>query len=460
MKEAWAFEELVEKLSKEKVLGHIHQFQAQKVNLQRREYYLVGQVDGRVSASRDQVRSIDQNEILAHVHVAKPNNRLGSAHKLLYTNQDLSVQLDALKKMAQISDEEWWDAPSPALTKIDQDPVPTFVASQKEDLAGFSDHLIADYEAALATLEDGIFNSAEVTSGLQGISTVSGNGFEYHRESSRFYSEVCFSQADKSKGQSDEFLVTEWFGHPDQIDFAQMCKASIIGAQSLLEARLPESGTYSVLISAEVLREIFDTVLWQLDGHQQYLQMPSKKEGEPLIKDYKGMPYSLILDPLIPYGLPSVGYTSLGFANQSLTLAEDNQIINNLRTARVAQYLKKSETTTQGSVRVECRGGGVPYNDLIRSADRVLEIHQFSGLFCNPMDLTFSSEIRLARLYDNKTGQSRWIKGGNLSGNFTENFREVQWSKEKGISYSYDDKHSKGYVGPGYALISNVTISA
>jgi hypothetical protein len=111
-------------------------------------------------------------------------------------------------------------------------------------------------------------------------------------------------------------------------------------------------------------------------------------------------------------------------------------------------------------MKVEPQGATRSYNDLVRAEGKVLEIVQFSGLFCSSMSLTFSSEIRLAKLHDVASGTFTWVKGGNLSGNFSENFGRVQWSTEVGSSQSVDDDHSSGYFGPKFALLNGVSVSS
>ena len=104
--------------------------------------------------------------------------------------------------------------------------------------------------------------------------------------------------------------------------------------------------------------------------------------------------------------------------------------------------------------------GCLSYEELTQQAPLVLEILQFSGLFTDANTGTFSSEIRLARLFDNEKKQVTYIKGGSLSGSISENFRELRLSHSK-ISrahFSNESANGQGYFGPEYALLSNVSI--
>ena len=91
---------------------------------------------------------------------------------------------------------------------------------------------------------------------------------------------------------------------------------------------------------------------------------------------------------------------------------------------------------------------------------QVLEILQFSALFADPNSGTFSSEVRLARLYDNVSGAVTYLKGGSLSGSFTENFKAARFSSErvKQSHFSSGSPVGQGYYGPEYVLLSDVSV--
>jgi hypothetical protein len=85
---------------------------------------------------------------------------------------------------------------------------------------------------------------------------------------------------------------------------------------------------------------------------------------------------------------------------------------------------------------------------------------QFSGLFADPNSGTYSSEIRLARLYDNESGKVTYIKGGSLSGSFAENLQNARFSKNrvKRAHFSSNSSSGEGYYGPEFALLGDVSI--
>lgn len=104
--------------------------------------------------------------------------------------------------------------------------------------------------------------------------------------------------------------------------------------------------------------------------------------------------------------------------------------------------------------------GTLSHKELTVHGPEVIEILQFSGLFVDPNSGTFSSEIRLAKLYDNRTGKVRYLKGGSLSGSFFENFRKAHFSREriKRAHFSSGSSQGEGYYGPEFALLGEVSI--
>jgi hypothetical protein len=114
-------------------------------------------------------------------------------------------------------------------------------------------------------------------------------------------------------------------------------------------------------------------------------------------------------------------------------------------------------TSSAGAVVVEALKSSTE-DELRKSEPRVLEVLQFSALFSNASDLTFSSEIRLARLHEE--GKVTYIKGGSLAGNFRENFQGVRWSNRTVTENLAEMNGPQSYIGPSMALLSNVSISA
>ncbi len=96
------------------------------------------------------------------------------------------------------------------------------------------------------------------------------------------------------------------------------------------------------------------------------------------------------------------------------------------------------------------------HQPLINSTDECLEIISFSSLLINPNTLTWSSEIKLGKLF--KDGKFNcMIKGGVVSGDIKENLSNFKLSNiECKINEVGGGYHpNMGYVGPNYMLIKS-----
>jgi len=244
------------------------------------------------------------------------------------------------------------------------------------------------------------------------------------------------------------------------LDFNRMCSESADYAANSLKTKRPETGEYDVILRADVLNTLFHDVFSQLDTRQKYYQLPFMEKGSELISGFKGVSFTLNLDPMRDFCFGSGTYSDEGCLQKKMTLIKDNRIQENPTSSQMSQYLSCPTTSVAGSLVLEPESTQ-NISDLRRFSPKVLEILQFSGLFSNEMDLTYSSEIRLARLYDNETGEDTFIKGGNLSGHFPTNFAHVVWG---GPQVAINDESDSGgrisYVGPEYALVGSVSVSS
>lgn len=450
----WNTAELKSALEKMKADGKVFAYNASHTTIDRQEFYLIQ--DAKTRVALDQARQVDVEKTKVQLFIKKADGRLGSAGKPLLKFQPLEPQLLALAAAAEIGDEELWELPQTAAASV---PVSNVFPALKENFQKGAQAIHADLTNSIAKTE-GIFNSAELFVNLEKTLHLASNGFEHSEERSRIYTEVCFSSENKNKDLSEEFLITQWYGHPEQVDLKKMCEDSREFAEASLDTKKPESGSYAVILHADVLSDLWNTCLSQLDSQGQYFKHPFLEPGTEFIKGFEGDAFDLSVDPKVHFCFASQDYNSYGVPQKKLRLAGGNKVLASLTSPRFAQYLKKPMTTDWGCVVVE-PASSKPLAELKKSQPKVLEILQFSGLFTDHATLTYSSEIRLARLYDNEKGTVTYIKGGNLSGNLMENFRGVRWSQERSL-FNHSDYSGRGlgYSGPSYALVTGVSVSS
>jgi hypothetical protein len=213
-----------------------------------------------------------------------------------------------------------------------------------------------------------------------------------------------------------------------------------------------------VLIDSEVLATLLNGHVSQLTAANSYNGLPFVRPGDELIPGGPADSFTLTLDPGLEYGADTAAISEQGSLQEKLVLVENNRVQATASDKQYADYLSSSPTTVRGDLVME--PGSLSYAELTKAEPQVLEILQFSGLFADANSGTFSSEIRLGRLFDRQSGTVRYIKGGSLSGSISENFRGARFSKERvrRAHFSSNNTKGEGYFGPEFALLTGVSI--
>lgn len=424
----------------------------------RQEFYLIQSLTQKVVL--DQSREVEDRSFHLRLYVRRPDgNKMGVAEGPLFQKLDLLTQLAAFEKKALLGVEKEWLFPKPDKEDEETQPPLKVYPPLLAEIRDCSFKVYRDLEKAIQRAAEGQFNSGELFVIREHRLRTLSSGFSTEQIESKIYAEVCFSSQDKDSGQSEEFLVTRWASHPEQLDFDKMCRESAQFAQASLRTAKLGSGEFHVLLHADVLNALLHDVLSQLSSRQKYYQLPFKPKGTSLIDNFKGMPFVMRLDPTLDYCFGSGSFSAEGLSQGNKILVQENRIQFNPTSSQMSQYLGDEVTTVLGNL-VIIPSKFESKELLIKSQDKVLEVLQFSGLFTNSMDLTYSSEIRLARLYDNRTGKVSYIKGGNLSGHFPTNFSSVLWGGDAVVENWFDEGGGHTYFGPEVALIGNVSVTS
>lgn len=416
-------------------------------------YYLKGDTD---VVSLDQQRNVKEWDIYVTLFVKKEDQTLGRFSGSLYPSEDLSAQIQQAINKAQVSSEKLWRYPEAKKDSHKSEiEYKTVFEPIAQNLESASLQIHENLKEAIQNTTGSEFNSAELFVSKEKKEMCFSTGLKYQTSSSKIYSEVCFSY--EENGNEEEFMTTQWGCHPDQMRFSDLCESASNGARHSLETLKPASGKYHVLLHSEVLAHLFKDVMTQLNAGQKYRKLPFIEKGQELIKDFRGSPFQILQDPSIDYGFFTRKYNSEGARLSPVLLVDHNQVLANRVNHQYGQYLNWEVNSDLGNTLVKSERSYFK-NELVTKAPQVLEILQFSGLFTNANDLTYSSEIRLAKLYDNEKDSVTYIKGGNLSGHFVENFKDVMFSKEM-TTYNALDYHSPiCYQGPEWALVTDVIV--
>ncbi len=428
--------------------------------LKRRERYFMAEEK---KPLLDQDRTTEAYTTHIRIAVRKHDaDRQGEIHQKLFHDLPLEKQLDEAISAALQTDHESWDYPEkqPSSIEMPQTADPEI----SEDLDRAADRITARIHTAIAMTSESLFNSAELFVSNHDFEVQSSNGFSHRYAQSRIYLEAAFSYAEKNEQgetQSDEFLTTAWAVDSDSLQVEKLFHESAQAARHSLAVRKPTPGRFHVVVDASVLAMLLHGQIKQLTAVNRYNHLPFLETGSELIPDLTGDALTVTLDPGLRYGADAGQFSDLGVAQHPIRLIEKNKIVASIANPQFAQYEDLPVTPTRGDLVVE--SGTSSLQELLGSYDQVLEILQFSSLFPDSNRGTFSSEIRLARLHDRKTGAITYIKGGSLSGSIRQNFKGLRLSKERTRHVHFDserdDAGGQGYQGPAYALLSDVSVA-
>lgn len=454
MADLWSMEQLKSELTSR---GRVKGFIVTEEHVHRRERYFL--LDSN-QVGVDQDRNVHSKVLTAKVFVdvGRPG-RQGEITKKLFAHLPLNPQLESAIDAAAQTDHEAWELP----TELPKDlPQPkTSDPKMSEDLEGVTAELTRQIGQAVAKPRKTRFDSAELFLSTHDRTTVWSNGLTHRSSQSRIYAEAAYSFSRKlpsGEVQADEYLNTQWSVGLQDLSVEKLFAETSDYAEHSLGCPKPKTGAYSVLLDADVLLTLLNNHVSHLSGGNVYHQLPHRPLGEAFIPGATGDLLTIELDPGLDYGPSTTALSDQGIPQQRLLLVDQNRVTNWSADQQFARYLGRSPTTARGNVVVA--PGKLSFEELTRADDQVLEILQFSGLFADPVSGTFSSEIRLARLYDRKTQTVTYVKGGSLSGAIAENFKGLKLCKErvKRASFGHEGLYGSGYFGPSHALLTQVSV--
>jgi len=454
MAKNWTLDQLKSELSKR---DEIKGWAVTQEHVQRRERYFMQ--DGQ-SLVIDQDRNVHSQSIGAKIMVKlAKSSRQGEIFKKLFPALPLREQIDMAIAAARETDHQAWELPTQVPSDIPE--LKTTDPRMAEDLESVVGELTAQIETAVTRKRNTVFNSAELFLSVHHRELHLSNGLKHRSSQSRIYTEAAYSFSRKNPAgtlESDEYLNTRWAVSLDELSIEKLFDETSDRAEQSLDVIKPETGKYSVIVDSEVLATLLNGHVSQLSGGNAYNGLPFIKPGSELIAGAQGDLITLTLDPTLEFGADTAPLSDQGLIQMPLRLVENNRVLTTATDKQHADYLGVPATTIRGNVVVS--PGKLSYSELTRHAPKVIEILQFSGLFADPNSGTFSSEIRLARLFDNVRGKVTYLKGGSLSGSIVENFRGARFSSSvvKRSHFSSESNVGNGYQGPEYALLSEVSI--
>jgi predicted Zn-dependent protease len=444
---SWTLEQLKQELrSRKDVKGWI----VTQEDLHRRERYFLMD-HAKLAIDQDREVHSQSVEVRLFVGIGKPG-RQGEIAKKIVKEKAVGPQLESAIAAAKETDHEAWDLPTELPKEIPE--VKGCDPKMAEDLQGSLEEVTREITAAVATPRKTTFNSSELFMSVHDRELHLSNGLVNRSKQSRMYVEAAYSYA--KGGKSDEYLHTAWTISPKDISVTKLFTEASERAAISLDTKKPMTGKFSVILDADVLAKLFNSTTFLLSARSEYLDLPHKKPGDDFIPGASGDLITLTLDPSLDFGAVTTAVGDQGLVQKPLILVDKNKVVTTAIDSQHGQYLKKKPGTYRGNIVLDA--GVLDHNQMVQAAPKVLEILQFSGLFIQETSGTFSSEIRLARLYDHTTGTVSVIKGGSLSGSISENFKNARFSKNRVKRSEFDYGVASGYYGPEFALLSDVSV--
>lgn len=298
-------------------------------------------------------------------------------------------------------------------------------------------------------------NSGELFTNLKTIYFETSLGLSGQKENSDIYFEMAIEKLPTPNTQ--EVLKYKKAMSIEDANLSKFIDDSVEETLSISVPQVPKtSENCTILVNEEVICNLLANIVLQLSANREYDKSPFHSRGDSLLKGEKVQGsdrISITLDPSTPVMALTTPFTNEGMKPVRAEIVKDDTVIVQLVNNQIGQYLEKEPNYIEGNMLV--KSGTLTKEELLNSANECIEIIAFSSLLISSNTLTWSSEIKLGKLFKNGKFHSM-IKGGVVSGNIKENLTNFKFSKDE---IKFNDIGgwglTKGYVGPSYMLIKS-----
>ncbi len=400
-----------------------------------------------------QKREVTENSYTITVYTRNDSEKtMGQVSLRIDPLASLEDQVNEALENARHIENPVWDLPAPPEggfpDVISHDP------QIEKDPALASDILSDQANEALKNLQGVQVNSAELFVNYHEKRTELSTGVVMPEKATDIYFEAAMEKLPLPNTQEVHRYKTGL--SIEEMDLAGFLKDLELETISLDDTFLPPTDeNATILINEEPVSSMLNALLGQLDAEAEYNRGPHFKENEMVVEENAlsgSDALDVTLDPAIPTMCLTTAWTSEGLKARGGHIIANNIVLKQIIGNRMGQYLSKEPNGLAGNYVLPA--GSSSKEELIGSVDRCIEILTFSSLLINPRTLTWSSEIKLGRLYEK--GQFKgMIKGGVASGSIRENFTSAKYSNKLTTRNQVADSWHPaiGYRGPDFMLI-------
>jgi len=217
-----------------------------------------------------------------------------------------------------------------------------------------------------------------------------------------------------------------------------------------VDAKLPETGSFDVVLTGEPLDHLWKWVIHQTSASAAYAKTSTVGLGQSLASGkIDGDFLNLWTDAALDYGVRSYVFDGFGQPAGRTQLVRGSLLHNRWGSKRYADYLQMPSTGDLGMILVEPGRAGEA--DILASRDGkpVHLIDQFSYFSPNAVTGAFSAEIRSG--LEIKGAKRQPIKGGSISGVMNTALRQMYLSE---VTTQRSD-----YLGPKFIRFNGLTIA-
>ncbi|MBT4792188.1 MAG: hypothetical protein HON90_11500 [Halobacteriovoraceae bacterium] len=327
-----------------------------------------------------------------------------------------------------------------------------------ESITNAHEKLLLEIDDKVKTLDKVKVNSGELFTNLKTTYFEMSTGLAGTKENSDIYFEIALEKLPLPNTQ--EVLKYKNAISIEDANLSRFINEVVEETLSIKETQLPKTNDNAVImIDGEAIADLMKELVTQFCASKEYEKSPFMTGGDSVFKGKKistSNQLNITLDPTVPVMAMSTPFTSEGMKPVKAEIVRDDKVMTQLISNRIGQYLEKEPNYIAGNIIVV--QGDSSKEEIINSlgSREFIEILSFSSLLINPNTLTWSSEIKLGKLW--KDGKvTAMIKGGVVSGDIKENLSNFKFSNEtiKKNNTGGGFYPPSGYVGPNHMLIES-----
>ncbi len=369
---------------------------------------------------------------------------------------DLNAQVKSTFSNSLMVSNKPWDL----LTKVngEYETVLTTDPAIASSIVSAHERLHLEINDKVKSLDKVKVNSGELFTNLKTTYFEMSTGLAGQKENSDIYFEIALEKLPLPNTQ--EVLKYKNAISIEDANLSKFIDEVVAETLSITETELPKTtDDATIMIDGEAIADLMEELVSQLSANREYDKSPFMNQGDSVLKGDKAGKsdsLSLTLDPSVPVMAMTTPFTSEGMKPVKAEVISKDKVTTQLISSRMGQYLDKAPNYIDGNIIVNL--GSSSKEEILKSlgSKECIEVLTFSSLLINSNTLTWSSEIKLGKLW--RDGKAvAMIKGGVVSGDIKENLTNFKFSNvtTKKNNTGGGFYPPSGYVGPSHMLIES-----